>query len=329
MLDTKEQETLPFEDDNQLPKEATKYHKRIDDLIEDAEIEAEMEAEKKIRSKNSRMFSISMIGIVLLALIYFQVKNQTTFPPVEIAKETPKKKTDETERILTEDFSLVKKESRDTGLSLTRSIDTKELIEKPFITKPKNKISKPPAKTRDVRKTSLKNNISKKVKSKISPKKIISTRESISTESYIQAGAFGIKKNADSLLKKLQDKGFSPSIQTRVKKSNKHILTIGNFKNKKSGEKTLKELREKGFNASFQKNTKNFFSLKVGQFNNRKDAQKAQGKLKSKGFLSGMHKDDVTLKTYIVQLGVFPSLEKARLSQEKLARAGFSKTFIR
>ena len=65
------------------------------------------------------------------------------------------------------------------------------------------------------------------------------------------------------------------------------------------------------------------------QFKNHKDAQKAQGKLKSKGFLSGMHKDDVTLKTYIVQLGVFPSLEKARLSQEKLARAGFSKTFIR
>ena len=71
---------------------------------------------------------------------------------------------EETERILTQDFSLVKKESRDTGLSLTRSIDTKELIEKPFITKPKNKISKPPAKTRDVRKISLKNNISKKVK---------------------------------------------------------------------------------------------------------------------------------------------------------------------
>ena len=58
MLETKEQETLPFEDDNQLPEEATKYHKRIDDLIEDAEIEAEMEAEKKIRSKNSRVFSI-------------------------------------------------------------------------------------------------------------------------------------------------------------------------------------------------------------------------------------------------------------------------------
>ena len=73
----------------------------------------------------------------------------------------------------------------------------------------------------------------------------------------------------------------------------------------------------------------NFFSLKVGQFSNLKDAQKAQDRLSLKGFLSESHKDDVTLKTYMVQLGVFPNRVKARLTQEKLARAGFSKTFIR
>ena len=95
MLETKEQETLDFEYANQLPEEATKYHKRIDDLIEDAEIEAEMEVEKKIRSKNSRMLSISMIGIALLALIYYQVNNLTDFPTIEISKETLKKKSGE------------------------------------------------------------------------------------------------------------------------------------------------------------------------------------------------------------------------------------------
>ena len=73
MLETREQETLPFEEETQPPEEIIKYHKRIDDLLEDAEIEAEMEAEKKIRSKNSRVFSISMAGITLLALVYFQV----------------------------------------------------------------------------------------------------------------------------------------------------------------------------------------------------------------------------------------------------------------
>ena len=50
MLEIKEQETLPFTENNQPLEEINKYNKRIDDLIEDAEIEAEIEAEKKIRS---------------------------------------------------------------------------------------------------------------------------------------------------------------------------------------------------------------------------------------------------------------------------------------
>ena len=58
MLETKEQETSPTEENKKPLEEINKYHKRIDDLIEDAEIEAEIEAEKNIRSKNSRMFSI-------------------------------------------------------------------------------------------------------------------------------------------------------------------------------------------------------------------------------------------------------------------------------
>ncbi|SVC00190.1 uncharacterized protein METZ01_LOCUS253044, partial [marine metagenome] len=44
MLEIKEQETLPFTENNQPPEEINKYNKRIDDLIEDAEIEAEIEA---------------------------------------------------------------------------------------------------------------------------------------------------------------------------------------------------------------------------------------------------------------------------------------------
>ena len=35
------------------------------------------------------------------------------------------------------------------------------------------------------------------------------------------------------------------------------------------------------------------------------------------------------IKTYLVQLGVFPNKEKAKLAQEKLARAGYAKTIIK
>ena len=57
-----------------IGEEWKKYNKRMDDMIDDAEIEAEMEAEKKIRSKNSRLFTISIISISLLILIFIILK---------------------------------------------------------------------------------------------------------------------------------------------------------------------------------------------------------------------------------------------------------------
>ena len=72
MMDIEEKLALPeFEHDT------NKYKKHINDLIEDAEIEAEMEAKKKIRSKNSRVFSISMLGLGLLALVYSQINSRS------------------------------------------------------------------------------------------------------------------------------------------------------------------------------------------------------------------------------------------------------------
>jgi cell division septation protein DedD len=327
MLETREQETLPFEEDTQPPEEITKYHKRIDDLLEDAEIEAEMEAEKKIRSKNSRMFSISMTGIALLALVYFQVNHQSTVTPVE--SDTSANKPETAEERLAKQVPVVEDGSSGSNLPIPQSINSTKPLENPFLTPPKAKSTKPQTKAKKVKKAPQVIKASSNPKPKSSPKKIAPVAKSENSKFYIQAGAFGIRKNAESLLKQLKGKGFSPSIQTRSKKSNQHIVTVGSFANKKAGDSTLKELTGKGFNASYYKNSKNSFSLKVGQFSNLIDAQKTQDRLSLKGFLSESHKADVPVKTYMVQLGVFPNREKARLTQEKLARTGFPKTFIR
>ena len=325
MQQIKEQETLPFEEDTQHPEEITKYHKRIDDLLEDAEIEAEMEAEKKIRSKNSRMFSISMTGIALLALVYFQVNNQSAV--VEPTKETSTNNSETAEERLAKQVPVVEDGSSRSNIPIPQSINSTKPLENPFLTPPKAKSTKPPVK--EVKKAPKIVKASSSPKPKLSPKKIAPSVKSETSKFYIQAGAFGVRKNAESLLKQLKGKGFSPSIQTRSNKSNQHVVTVGSFATKKAGDNTLKELTGKGFNASYFKTSKNVFSLKVGQFSNLKDAQKAQDRLSLKGFLSESHKVDVTVKTYIVQLGIFSNRVKARLTQEKLALAGFSKTFVR
>ena len=60
--------------------ELTKYNKRIEDLIEDAEIEAELEAENYVRSKNARLVMISSIGIGFLMMIYLGVNFKVDKP---------------------------------------------------------------------------------------------------------------------------------------------------------------------------------------------------------------------------------------------------------
>ena len=329
MLEIREQETLPFPENNQPPEEINKYHKRIDDLIEDAEIEAEIEAEKKIRSKNSRMFSISMIGIVLLGLVYFQVNYRTAISPVEPTKEAQAKKPETAEDRLAKQVPVVE----DGSSSIP--VPPSARLTNPFITPPKAKTPSktknitPPTAIKEVRKSPKIEKVSSSPKPKSSPKKIPTPAKRETSRFFIQAGAFSVKKNAESFLKQLQAKGFAPSIQTRSQKIKQHVITVGNFTNTKSGDNMLKELTSKGFNSSFYKNPNNSFSLKVGQFQNLKDTQKLQDRLSLKGFLSDSHKANAPAKTYIVQLGVFPDREKALLTQEKLARKGYPKTFLR
>jgi cell division protein FtsN len=329
MLQIKEQETLPFEEDSQPPEEITKYHKRIDELLEDAEIEAEMEAGKKIRSKNSRMFSISMTGIVLLGLVYFQVNNQNSVTPVESSKENSTNKPETAGERLAKQVPVVEDESSGFSIPIPQSVLSTIPLENPFLTPPKSKSINTSTKAKEVRKAPKEVKALSSPKPKPIPKNITPITKSESSKFYIQAGAFGVQKNAESLLKQLKGKGFSPSIEIRSKKSNQYIVTVGSFANKKAGDNTLKKLTAKGFNALYYKTSKNSFSIKVGQFFNLKDAQKEQGRLSLKGFLSESHKADVITKTYMVQLGVFPNREKASLTQEKMFRAGFQKTFIR
>jgi cell division protein FtsN len=329
MQETKEQETSPVEETRKPLEEINKYHKRIDDLIEDAEIEAEIEAEKNIRSKNSRMFSISIIGIVLIGLVYFQINHQTVLPPPVQEASVQKPETDE--ESLAKQVPVVEDGSIGSNLPVTSSTPPvrPEKLTNPFIKPPKSKSITPPAKIKKVQKSPKVKKVSQAPQSKSIAKKTPSVSPKENSRFFVQAGAFGVRKNAELFLQQLKAKGFSPSIQTRAGKSNRHIVTVGNFTNTKAGDRKLKELSSKGFNPSYYKNPKNSFNLKVGQFNTLKEAQKFQDSLSVKGFLSESHKANAPVTTYIVQLGVFPNREKALLAKEKLARAGYPKTFLR
>ena len=231
MMETGENLSLPENEDH----DTKKYKKHINDLIEDAEIEAEMEAEKKIRSKNSRVFLISIFCFGLLSLVYLQINSRTA--QVAVPDE------EKTAHINTRTKSVEEK--------LIKQVSINNFVEPAKIT---------PAKISNLsRKPKITAKFEKKIKetnktSKSLAKKTIANLVKPNTRFFIQTGAFFQKKNAEISAKKLQAKGFSPLI---------HVVTRNNT------------------------------------------------------------------KTYLVQLGVFPNKEKTKLAQEKLARAGYTKTIIK
>ncbi|MFT4577706.1 MAG: cell division protein FtsN [Nitrospinales bacterium] len=230
MMDTKEQS--PVTEIEHLPEETKKYNKHIDDLIENAEIEAEMEAEKKIRSKNSRVFSISMFGIGLLALVYLQVNSlQTPEAPTPVNKQI-----ETAEDKLAKQVPIVEDGSSNIPVPELKNIVAPaeiKLKEKALPTR------KPKASSKIQKKTT---------KSIIKPKTKIKTISTTNTRFFVQTGAFSSKKNAEVSMKKLQAKGFSPLTHVVSKgKTKTYLVQLGVFSNKEKAKLAQEKLARAGY----------------------------------------------------------------------------------
>ena len=230
MMDTKEQS--PVTEIEHLPEETKKYNKQIDDLIENAEIEAEMEAEKKIRSKNNRVFSISMFGFVLLALVYFQVSGlKAPEAPAPVNKQI-----ESAEDKLTKQLPIVEDGGSNIPVPELKNIVAPAEIK---LKKKSPPTRKPKASSKLQKKTTI---------STIKPKAIIKTVSPPNARFFVQTGAFSSKKNAEVSMRKLQEKGFSPLTHVVSKGNTKtYLVQLGVFPNKKKAKLAQEKLAHAGY----------------------------------------------------------------------------------
>ena len=225
MMETGENLSLPENEDH----DTKKYKKHINDLIENAEIEAEMEAEKKIRSKNSRVFLISIFCFGLLSLVYLQIKSRTAQEAVPGEEKmayinTPTKSAEE---------KLIKQVSINNFVGPTKTTPAKisDLSRKPKVT------AKFEKKIKETNKTS-----------KSLAKRTIASLVKPNTRFFIQTGAFFQKKNAEISAKKLQAKGFSPLIHVATQNNTKtYLVQLGVFPNKEKTKLAQEKLARAGY----------------------------------------------------------------------------------
>ena len=298
------------------------YHKSIDSLIEDAEIEAEIEAEKTIRSKNTKLLTISLVGIALIAFIYWQVTGVTS------SKENDEVALPElTKAQPAEEISGAKSGPAPVLSEVTEPQIAETTKVEPEAVKPTPVPSVEKQEEPVIAKTPPKESTTQPVVRQ--PAKTQSPATPAVKKYFVQLGLFSIEDNAKGLAKQIKNKGFKPTIQVKSVEAERHVVFVGGFSTRESGSQAFNDLKTKGFNSVMEKLADNSYTIVLGKFVTSSQAEALRDKLSVEGFLSSSRKSKVNSNIYIVQLEGFDSLPQAKVMQKKIGRAGFNDSFIR
>jgi cell division protein FtsN len=307
---------MPQVSHEQEELEDSTYHKRIEDLLEDAEIEAEIETEKKVRSKNTRLLTISLVAIALLGFLYLQVKTgfQSSSP-------------EETAIITEPELAQIPAvEQAPVSPEQTPNIAQAPAapVEKPeapvVVQAPPKAPASAPVKIPEVAKV---------IKQPVKPAPAAVAPTTSAKQYHVQLGVFSVKDNANRLIKNIKAKGFKPSINTKTIEASMYVVFFGGFSNQEDGNQAISELKSKGYSPVMEKFEDNSNTIVLGKFKNVGQAAALRDKLSIHGFLSSAKKSQVQTKIHVVQLGPFTSLPKAQKTKKSIERAGFKNSFIR
>ncbi len=314
--------------EDQEQEQDNTYHKSIDALIEDAEIEAEIEAEKTIRAKNAKLLTISLVAIGLIAFIYWQVTGATSskenqaveLPELTEAQPAEEIPGAESGPVPIADPAPVLSEVTEPQIAETTRVEPETV--KPTPAPPVEKQEEPV-----IAKTPPKESTPQPVVRQ--PAKTQSPATPAIKTYFVQLGLFSIEDNAKGLAKRVKNKGFKPAIQAKSVEAERYVVFVGGFSTSESGSQAFNDLKTKGFNSVMEKLADNSYTIVLGKFVTSNQAEALRDKLSIEGFLSSSRKSKVDSNIYVVQLGGFDSLPQAKVMQKKIGRAGFNDSFIR
>ena len=289
-----------------------------------------MRLKKRYGPKNARLLTISLVGITLIALIYWQVTG-VTFSKVNDTVELPKL----TEAQPAEEIpdakpapatatdpapDLPKVAEPPVAIAKTAKVEPEAV--KPAPASPVNKKEEPV-----ISKTSLEE--PKPLPMIRQPAKTQSSTISTAKKYFVQLGLFSIEANANGLAKRIMTKGFKPIIEVKSIIAERVVVFVGGFPSRESASQVFSDLKTKGFNSVIEKLADDSYTIVLGKFVTLSQAEALRDKLSVEGFLSSSRKSKVNSNTYVVQLGGFSNLPQAKLMQKKIAQAGFNDSFIR
>lgn len=310
--------------------------KKIDDLIMDAEAEAQTEINQKMRSKNTRMLLLVLIGVGLIYALYAGMQNQIIPIPSFLMEETQVTKTPPTPEPTPIPFPVTgSPPTTETTASSLNEPQGKSLspLENEVISMIQKNLVKPEEAASDLKPEPAKpfqqNSLDSESTSPFTSKTATPRLTAAQSKFFIQVGAFSVKANADRVIKKLTSGGFSPFIQTRTIQPSMHVIFIGGFADKQSPQNMITELRNKGLSPKLKKNDNGSYSVILGKERSKEKAGAFKQKLTKQGIFTSMKQMKIDMRMFIVRVGGFENNTNALQGQKKLETLGYRGTLIR
>ncbi|CAI2718153.1 SPOR domain-containing protein [Nitrospina watsonii] len=328
-----------FAEPKQTENADKKFLKRIDELIDESEIEAMAEIDKQIRYKNAKFALIALIAVALAALLYLGIENESlpdlpgqdqtaavgpeqalpeSLAPLkensakaDALKETPPVTAETSKETTLEDaeqkaVTAISEALTSLDTSKTQTPSTEQPVEKAPV-KPKATAPEPKAES----------------KSNGLP------ANPPAGNYFVQVGAFSVKANADRMVKKLNGAGLPTQVSQVSGKSSRHTLIIGGFTSPDGAQFLMKELKTKGHSPNLVPGNDGNYAILLYQSSTRSNAESMKDKLGEEGIFTQIEKMEVSTSIHVIRVGGFASKDLAARYQKEIARIGYPKTLIR
>ena len=355
----------PQQSERPLHKRAIK---KIDDLILDAEIEAQAEINQKLRSNNTKMLLVVLVGVGLFYVIFSAVQNQTIPVPSFLIEETQVAQVPPASGPTPKPIPFTVTESAPAMEASVPDLNEPQNenlspLENEVISMIQKNLKEPEGATSGLEPEPVEPSQSDSSMAKsISPftpeietpsapagpalnalpkpggeitaepspsKSTVPQLTEAQSEFFIQVGAFSVKTNADRAIKKLMSGGFSPLVQTRTTRSSMYAVFIGGFGDKKSPQNMITELRNKGLAPKLKKNSNGSYSIILGKQKSKEKAEALKQKFAQQGIFTSLKQMKIDMRMFIVRVGGFENSTTALKGQKKLENLGYKGTLIR
>lgn len=144
----------------------------------------------------------------------------------------------------------------------------------------------------------------------------------------VQVGALAMQENADSLKRRLDERGYPASIRKGLAYLSKHVVTVGEFGGRREAEELSRRLTVDGFPSQLLA-AEDKYAPQVASFSNLDEAIDLARELQKKNYRPKISSKQANTTVYQVRHGTFDSRASAEKRGEELRAKGFNVWIVR